>query len=175
MKSLIISATGLDEPGIVSEITGVITRHGGNIEESRMSKMGSDFAIIMLVSVASDWDETLILSLESIKDLKISIKETNPHIKSSNNNCLITLNGADNEGIVSVLSDYLASKSINIIEMNTEISQAPVTGAPLFNLTSVVSIPINKKLKIIESDLESISNKLGVDIFLDSTNYSLDS
>ena len=51
MNSLIISAVGSDRPGIVSEISGVITRHGGNVEESRMSRMGSDFAMIILISI----------------------------------------------------------------------------------------------------------------------------
>ena len=55
MNSLIISAVGSDRSGIVSEISGIITSHGGNVEESRMSRLGSDFAIIMLVSVDPDW------------------------------------------------------------------------------------------------------------------------
>ena len=51
MNSIIISAIGLDRPGIVSELTGIINNHGGNIEESRMSKLGMDFAVIMLFSL----------------------------------------------------------------------------------------------------------------------------
>ena len=51
MNNLIISAIGSDRPGIVSEISGIITTHGGNVEESRMSRLGSDFAIIMLVNL----------------------------------------------------------------------------------------------------------------------------
>ena len=54
MNSLIISAVGSDRPGIISELSGIITTHGGNVEESRMSRLGSDFAIIMLVSVSTD-------------------------------------------------------------------------------------------------------------------------
>ena len=46
MNSLIISAVGSDRPGIVSEISGVITSHGGNIEKSRMTQLGSDFTIV---------------------------------------------------------------------------------------------------------------------------------
>ena len=48
MNSMILTAIGSDQPGIVSELSGIIIHHGGNIEESRMSQMGSDFAIIML-------------------------------------------------------------------------------------------------------------------------------
>jgi glycine cleavage system transcriptional repressor len=47
MNNLIISAVGSDRSGIVSEISGIITSHGGNVEESRMSRLGADFSIIM--------------------------------------------------------------------------------------------------------------------------------
>jgi len=59
LNNLIITAIGSDRPGIVSELSGIITTHGGNVEESRMSRLGSDFAIIMLVSVSTDWEESL--------------------------------------------------------------------------------------------------------------------
>jgi glycine cleavage system transcriptional repressor len=59
MNNLIISAVGSDRSGIVSEISGIITSHGGNVEESRMSRLGADFSIIMLVSVSPDWVESL--------------------------------------------------------------------------------------------------------------------
>ena len=138
MKNLIITAIGSDRPGIVSEISGVITNHGGNVEESRMSKMGSDFTIIMLVSVSPEWDESLNVALRSIADLNISTKLTEANDTGDIKKFQIDLNGADNEGIVNVLSEYLAEKSINIIEMNTHISPAPVTGTPLFNLNSII-------------------------------------
>ena len=76
MNSLIISAVGSDRPGIISELSGIITTHGGNVEESRMSRLGSDFAIIMLVSVSTDWEESLEVALQSINELTISTKFT---------------------------------------------------------------------------------------------------
>ena len=65
MKKLIITAIEPDKTGIVSEISSVISTHGGNVEESRMIRIGSEFAIIMLISVASDCLESLNLSLNS--------------------------------------------------------------------------------------------------------------
>ena len=164
MNSLIISAVGSDRSGIVSEISGIITNHGGNVEESRMSKMGSDFAIIMLVSVPLDWEESLELSIQSIKNLTIITKHTAIQEPGDFQKYQIDLNGADNEGIVQVLSKYLAEKSINIIEMNTYISYAPVSGTPLFNLKSVISIPDNLNISDIQTDVQQISQILGIEI-----------
>jgi len=174
MHSLIISAVGSDRPGIVSELSGTITSHGGNIEKSRMTRLGSDFTIIMLVTVDPKWEESLVVALQTIQELSITTKgtEANTVIAGENckdtagENCQISLSGADNEGIVKVLSKYLEEKSINIIEMDTHISQAPISGSPLFNLNAAVSIPGEIDGRDIQSDLSQIAQELGVEIHL---------
>ena len=168
MNSLIISAVGSDRPGIISELSGIITTHGGNVEESRMSRLGSDFAIIMLVSVSTDWEESLEVALQSINHLTISTKLTQIQEIGDNKKYKIDLNGADNEGIVKVLSKYLAEKSINVLEMETHISHAPISGTPLFNLNASVSVPNDVEETVIQSDLSQIAQKLGVEIQLNS-------
>ena len=177
MNSLIISAVGSDRPGIVSEISGAITSHGGNIEKSRMNRLGSDFTIIMLVMVDSKWEESLLVALQAINELSITIKGTEPHTVitgenykvTAGENCQISLSGADNEGIVKVLSKYLAGKSINILEMETHISNGPVTGTPLFNLVAIITIPDNTDVADIQSDLTLIAQKLGVEIIVNQS------
>ena len=166
MHSLIISAVGSDRPGIVSELSGTITSHGGNIEKSRMTRLGSDFTIIMLVTVDRKWEESLVVALQTIKELSITTKGTEPNTLIAGENCQISLSGADNEGIVKVLSKYLEEKSINIIEMDTHISQAPISGSPLFNLNASVSIPGEVDGRDIQSDLSQIAQDLGVEIHL---------
>ena len=167
MNNLIISAVGSDRPGIVSEISGVITSHGGNVEESRMSRLGSDFAIIMLVTVAPDWEESLEVALKSITELTIITKPTKLPQISDDRQFRIDLSGADNEGIVKVLSKYLAGKSINIVKMETHISHAPVSGTPLFNLNASILVPGGVEEKEIQFDLSQIAQALGVVIHLD--------
>ena len=164
MNSIIISAVGSDRSGIVSEISGIITSHGGNVEESRMSRLGSDFAIIMLISVDPDWVESLEVALQSINELTIISKPTKAKEGVEDVQCQINLSGADNEGIVKVLSKYLTGKSINILEMQTHITNAPITGTPLFNLKAMTALPENIKIRGIQSDLNQIAQKLGVEI-----------
>ena len=172
MNSLIISAIGADRPGIVSELSNVITSHGANVEESRMIRLGSGFAIVMLVSVTPDWIESLEVALQSINEITIITKPTKTKKTSEGIQCQINLSGADNEGIVKVLSKYLAGKSINILEMQTHISNAPITGTPLFNLKAITSTPLNVNISDIQSDLFQISQKLGVEITVNQTECS---
>ena len=142
-----------------------------------MTRLGSDFTIIMLVMVDSKWEESLLVALQAIKELSITTKGTEPNtvIKGENcqitegENCQISLSGADNEGIVKVLSKYLAGKSINILEMETHISNAPITGTALFNLVAIITIPDNTDLVDIQSDLTLIAQKLGVEIIVNQS------
>ena len=47
---IVLSAIGTDRTGVVQDITKVILACGGNIEESRMTTLGAEFAVLMLVS-----------------------------------------------------------------------------------------------------------------------------
>ena len=47
---LAISAIGNDRTGMVHDLTRVVTDCGGSISESRMTALGSEFAMLLLVS-----------------------------------------------------------------------------------------------------------------------------
>ena len=47
---IVISAIGTDRTGVVQDLSKVILACGGNIEESRMTTLGAEFAMLMLVS-----------------------------------------------------------------------------------------------------------------------------
>tara|TARA_Y100000590_G_scaffold425180_1_gene532903 strand:- start:96 stop:611 length:516 start_codon:yes stop_codon:yes gene_type:complete len=166
MKNIIISAIGPDQPGIVAKLSNVINSHGGNIQESRMTILGSDFVMILLIGLDVDWEESLLVSLESIKELSIITKETNSKKIVKGDFFNIELNGADNEGIVNVLSDYLVEKSMNIQDMDTNISNAPITGTPLFNLRALIEKTKEINLIEVKNDLSALGKKLGVEINL---------
>src|SRR5580704_13191891 len=49
-QHLAVSAIGSDRTGMVHELTRVISESGGNISESRMASLGTEFAMLLLVS-----------------------------------------------------------------------------------------------------------------------------
>src|SRR6201991_3619726 len=49
-QHLAVSAIGGDRTGMVHELTRVISEGGGNISESRMASLGTEFAMLLLVS-----------------------------------------------------------------------------------------------------------------------------
>lgn len=164
MNHIIISAFGSDKPGIVSRLTGTITSHGGNIEESRMIKLGTDFTTMILVSVSSEWTESLTVALEGIQDLQILMKKTSPFtLDDIIPQCEIHLTGADNEGLVHKVAEKLADKGINIEEMETGTENAPISGTILFTMTARVSHP-ELDIPRLGNDMNTLADKLGVKI-----------
>ena len=53
---------------------------------------------------------------------------------------------------------------MNILDLETHVSNAPITGTSLFNLKAIVAFNEEEKLSVIKSDLNKISQRLGVEI-----------
>src|SRR4051812_35266104 len=52
--------------GIVDEVTGLLLDRGGNVETSRMARLGGEFAILMLVSMPEERCAGLDQGLEGL-------------------------------------------------------------------------------------------------------------
>ena len=48
-KTFVLTLTGPDRIGFVEKVTGLLLERGGNVETSRMARLGGEFAILMLV------------------------------------------------------------------------------------------------------------------------------
>ena len=80
-QHLAVSAIGGDRTGMVHELTRVISECGGNISESRMASLGTEFAMLLLVS--GNWHalaklETELKRLAETSSLSIHLKRTEP-------------------------------------------------------------------------------------------------
>jgi len=166
MNEYIIIANGPDRTGIVSELSKIITNNGSNIKKSRMTKLAGDFAIIMLIE--SIISKNKIEESLSTLNLSISIKNATKVINQSNNKIkkMIHLSGADNEGLVYSLTDFLSQNKINIQNLITEIIQAPITGINLFSMKATITIPKTISIKMFEEKIDILKNNLQVDIKL---------
>ena len=162
---IIVSGFGNDKPGIVKKICKIIAEARGNIEESRMIKLGSDFTIMMLIDIHSNKD-SMIDGLESLEGMRFIIKGSSDDTVDSTSNATISLAGADNIGIVHLISDTLARNNINILEMNTDIINMPNTGTPIFNMDARVLINKDTDRGKLEVELDRDSNKFDVEINL---------
>jgi len=165
--SLAITAIGEDRPGIVNELTEFLHSAHLNIEDSRMSILGGEFAIILLVSGDRAAIESVTQqkdSLESSLNLNLLIRKTAS--KSASDELIsykINVEGMDNPGIVHKLTRYLSQHSINIVNMQTSSSHAAHTGTPVFTVNMLVDIPVNKNIQQIQEEFGLLCDDLNMD------------
>jgi len=167
MKHLIIKGIGPDRPGIVSSISEIVTSNNGNIEESRMIRVGTEFAIIMMISISEDSKIKLSEQLNTIEGIKFYLTDTQKLPSHVSPTHTIDLSGADNEGIVHSVTDTLTSMGINILEIITDTDNAPVTGTTLFHMRAKVNLEVEDVQKLTTKLLE-VERKLDLDISLES-------
>ena len=165
---LVVTVTCPDRPGIVERITEVLVGHAANWEESRMARLGGDFAGIVLISVAPEKADALAASLHALGDAQMTvlIKPTKPAADALVGGTLyeLQLTGADHEGIVHKVSAYLAGQGINVEAMETDVVPAPVTATPLFQMEAQIKVPPRLTLAELQGNLARIGDELGVDI-----------
>ncbi len=174
MKSyFVVTITCPDRPGIVERITEILVEQGANWEESRMARLGGEFAGMVLVSVAPDKAEPLAAALRGLADqqLTVVVKPTQPADDVAAGGLLyeLRLTGADHEGIVHKVSAYLARQGINVEAMETDVVPAPVTATPLFQMEAQIKVPAQLTLAELRGNLDRIGDELGVDIEVHSS------
>ncbi|UCD77612.1 MAG: hypothetical protein JSW26_19645 [Desulfobacterales bacterium] len=166
---LVVTAVGRDKVGTVEMVTDVVASHSANIEESRMARLGGEFAIIMLLSLAPEKVQPLVNALPSLqeKGLTVTSKRTDLTRLSEFKGYVpyeISVIGADHEGIVYRVARYLAAEGINVEDMDTSVSPAPNTGTPLFSMSARVQAPPNLTLRQLRNKLADVGEEIDVDI-----------
>jgi glycine cleavage system regulatory protein len=78
--------------------------------------------------------------------------------------------GADHEGIVYQVAQSLAQRGINIESMETETTQAAMSGTPLFSMKALVSAPAGLNDADWFASLEEAGRQLNVDIDVSEAN-----
>jgi glycine cleavage system transcriptional repressor len=169
-SNFVLTLTGPDRVGIVERVTRLVLLHGGNVETSRMARLGGEFAILMLVSLPGDAAAALGRDLRSFEaegyklTTTVAAGERTASATAGEGTHRIEVQGADHEGIIHELAAYLAERGINIVAADTQTTQAPVTAAPLFAMTAVVWVPAGLAATEWEAGLRERGNRLNLEI-----------
>jgi glycine cleavage system transcriptional repressor len=167
-KQLVLTAVGRDRPGIVEEFTKLILHFDGNIEASRMVRLGGDFAMLIFVSAPEDRIYELRAAIAELHytkfDVLTRVSEAGDGIDEDEvHRCTITVLGADHMGIINQVAQYLSEQGINLESMHTEVSAAPMSGTPLFSMSAEVMVPPRLAVDDLREAMEFIGEEMGVD------------
>lgn len=168
---LVVTAIGPDRPGLVRALAGHIRKLGGNIEDTRMSKLGGEFAVLVLVTGEAAALGELKASapqLESALGVSCFFRDTSTAPRKSSASLFnFHASGLDHPGIVESVTEVLAARSINVTSFTSRIENAPLTGTPIFVIDVEVELPE-------EVDHQELVNSLGEACARENLEFSLE-
>jgi glycine cleavage system transcriptional repressor len=170
-KHLVISALGEDKPGIVDGLSRVILESGCSIVDSRMTVLGGEFALILLV--CGNW--SAIAKLESAlagtgKRLGLTITSKRTEQRRYQNNLLpyaVDVVAMDHPGIVHNLANFFSTRNINIQDMVTTSYSAAHTGTPMFSVHLTVDIPAEMHIAALREEFMDFCDELNLDAVME--------
>jgi glycine cleavage system transcriptional repressor len=168
---IVISAVGTDRTGVVQDLTKVIMSCGGNIEESRMTTLGSEFAMLLLVS--GNWHtlSRLQQGLDKLCEdgqLTVAIRKTDAKPPSQNRMpYAVDVVALDQQGIVFNLANFFASRDIEIADVATRSYAAAHTGAPMFAVQMAVNVPSSVHVAQLRDEFLELCDRLNLDAIIE--------
>ena len=172
MKQLIaISAIGGDRTGLVYDLTRVVVDCGGNVLESRMTALGNEFAMLVLVS--GNWHTLAKLEGElqklsefsgvTVSARRTEIKPPRPDVV----NYTVDVVCLDQPGVLHSLAGFFASRGVDIGDISTRTYSAAHTGAPMFSVYMVVHVPTRIHIAALREEFMDLCDNLNLDAILE--------
>lgn len=171
LVTLVMTVIGADRPGLVQMVASRVADHGGNWLESRMSRLGGQFAGILRVEVAKERRDELVNALRTLEvdGLRVIIHAEGAAGTAKPVGALVQVEivGHDRPGILRSVSSVFAAHGVNVEELASERVSAPMGGGTLFQARATVLVPPAVKVGDVRADLEKIASDLMVDVRLD--------
>jgi glycine cleavage system regulatory protein len=164
---LVMTIIGPDRTGLVESVARVVADHGGNWLESRMCRLGGEFAGILRVEIPAEKKSALLAALQKLQanGLQIIVRDDSPAVeKDSGKLTKLEIVGSDRPGIVREITSALARANVNVEEFFSEVVSAPMSGETLFKASARLQLPAHCDLAALKEDLEKIAADLQVDV-----------
>ena len=167
--SLVMTVLGKDRPGLVEGLSAAITEHGGNWLGSHLSSMAGYFGGMVHILVPKQRVDSLVDSLRALEPegLIVSVR-TGLEDRGEENarKARLQVMGNDRPGIISSISRVIASHGINVEELRTEYTSAPMSGTAMFNAHALLFLSSSVSANDLRDELEQIASDLMVDVEL---------
>jgi len=168
--SLVLTVIGADRPGLVEALSKTIADHGASWLESRMAHLAGHFAGLLRVAVAETRAQELALALRALESrgLRVIVEtalgggpdDSAPRLR-------LELVGLDRPGIVREISRAIAERGVNVEELESHTSSAPMSGETLFHAEAWLRLPREGDPAELRAALEKLANELMVELTLD--------
>jgi len=164
---LVMTIISPDRTGLVESIARVVAAQGGNWLESRMCRLGGEFAGLLRIEIPAANKAALLDALQSLQQdgLQILIRaDQSAAAGVSGRQTKLEIVGSDRPGIVREITSALARAGVNVEEFSSEVVSAPMSGETLFKACARLRLPENCNVAALKTDLEKIAADLLVDV-----------
>jgi len=171
-ETIVFTFIGADRPGLVQLLSDTVAGCGGNWLESRMSSLAGQFAGIVEVEIASDRVAQLHSGLTALSARGLTVVLAGSNIAAddqSTRRLRLSIIGPDRPGIVREVSGALAAHQINVLEMDTSLTSAPMSAELLFEAIAEIRVPKSLNLAELNERLDEIADALTIDIDLEES------
>ncbi len=175
IRHYLLTASGKDRPGVVSAVTQILFEDGCNIEESRMTRLGSEFAMLALLAtpkgLAQKSLEASLKRLRSRLGIAAELKPLTPAeaalARPKGARYHVMVRGKDRPGIVYQLSTLLASMGVNIADAAAKLDLAPAGGPAVVNVFLDVELPRKLSAQELKTKLDDYGQTIGLSFQLE--------
>jgi len=175
-KHAALSVLGRDRVGIVDDLAATLKNRGIDIESSRMTVHGGQFAILATVSGEQDNVTSLSHRLDALGEelgfhLQLFEPLERPEEASRNAGAeggplyLIEAFSPEPFGW-SAITTILKRRQINIDELETEVSDAPCSSRLTFHMAASVQIPASCSITKLREELHQLEVGRHLDIVI---------
>lgn len=164
---LVMTVISPDRTGLVESIARAVAAHGGNWLESRLCRLGGEFAGILRIEVPAEQKQSLLDALQELQTngLQIHVRPDQATIATAaGGQTTLEIVGADHPGIVREITSALARAGVNVEEFSSEVVSAPMSGEKLFKAEARLRMPDQCDLAKLKAGLEKIAADLLVDV-----------
>jgi glycine cleavage system regulatory protein len=166
-NTLVLTVLAPDRTGLVELLAQRIAAAGGNWEESRMARLAGQFAGILLVTCEAARSDELVAAMRTLESagLQVTARVTQADpAPAPRPRIQLVLTGTDRAGIIRDVSRVLAERGVNVEELESEVSSAPMSGERLFTARARLRVPPTLTLAELRGSLEQLAGELMVDL-----------
>lgn len=169
---VVLTAVGPDRPGIVNSIAALLHQSGANIEDTRMAKLGGEFAVLMLITGTEGVLAEVLAQRQRFESLGVRCtleRTSKPPASGDGLAYRLEVSGFDRPGIVQSVSTVLTRLDINVASLSSRVVHAPLTGTPMFLLDLDLEIPRKVSLPALRRDVAEACERENLDFSLEPT------
>ena len=166
MARFSLHAVGKDRPGIIAGVASALAEMGANLEDSRMTILRGQFAVMLVLDAPGISDGGLVeQALEDVAEelnLFVAVRPLPDDVvgREGGERYSILVDGADRPGIVAGVAQSILTLGGNVVDLSSRLLEHEGQSGYVLRLS--ITLPTGVSGADLESAVTRVSSDLGV-------------